>query len=93
MLDKFEAFALEERIVTWNQVNGRTLEAYAAHLDDEGYAYATEYLERTTIKQMVKWLVQEGRLPPTCVIRLPPAKPQGTTTYCWRVEEVRTMVK
>ena len=93
VFDKFEAFARGEGISTWNQVTRRTLEAYAAHLDDEGYAYATEYLELTTLKQVVKWLVEEGHLPSSCHIRLPLAKPQGTATYCWRSEEVQAMIR
>ncbi len=93
VLDKFEAFALAEGVGNWNQVNRRTLEAYAAHLDDQSYAYATEYLELTTLKQMVKWLVEAGHLPSSCLIRLPLSKPQGTTTYCWRPEEVRAVVE
>ena len=93
VFDKFEAFTQREGIGSWNFVNRQTLEAYAAYLDDEGYAYATEYLELTTLKQMVKWLITEGHLPTSCVIRLRLAKPQGTTTYCWREEEVRAMVQ
>ncbi len=93
VLDKFEAFAKSEGIGHWNQVNHRTLEAYAAHLEAEGYAYATEYLELATLKQMVKWLVDEGRLPPSSEIRLPLAKPQGTNTYCWRTDEVLAMIR
>jgi len=93
VFDKFEAFALSEGIRSWNQVNRQSLEAYAAHLDDQDYAYATEYLELTTLKQMVKWLAEEGHLPAASVIRLPLAKPQGTTTYCWRAEEVWKMVE
>ncbi len=89
---KFEAFAKCEGLTTWNQVSRRTLEAYAAHLDDQGYAYATEYLELTTLKQAMKWLVEDGRLPASCLIQLPLAKPQGTATYCWRAEEVQAMV-
>ena len=93
VLDKFEAFAQAEGVGSWNQVSRRTLEAYAAHLDDEGYAYATEYLELTTLKQLLRWLVDEGHLPAECAVRLPLAKPHGTTTYCWRTEEVRAMVQ
>src|SRR5262245_30571788 len=93
VLDKFERFARAEGITAWNQVVCRTLEAYAAHLDDEGYAYATEYLELTTLKQLLKWLVQEGHLPASCLFPLPLSKPQGTTTYCWRAEEVEAMVR
>src|SRR5262249_51730877 len=47
----------------------------------------------TTLKQAVKWLAEEGHLPPSCTIRLPLAKPQGTTTYCWRADEVRAMLR
>lgn len=93
VFDKFETFAQGEGITTWNQVTRRLLEAYAAHLDDEGYAYATEYLELTTLKQAIKWLVEEEHLPATCLVRLPLAKPQGTTTYCWLAAEVQAMVQ
>jgi len=92
VFDKFERFALEEGITAWDQVSRRTLESYAAHLDDEGYAYATEYLELTTLKQVVKWLVEAEHLSSSCLVRLPLSKPQGTTTYCWRTEEVKAMV-
>jgi integrase len=93
VFDKFERFAAGEGIKCWEQVTRRTLEAYAAHLDGEGFAYATEYLELTTLKQVLKWLVDEGHLPPSGLVRLPLSKPQGTATYCWRHEEVRAMVR
>ena len=93
VLDKFVAFAQDEGVGSWNQVNHQILGAYAAHLDDEGYAYATSYLELTTLKQMIKWLVAEGHLPLASEIRLPLVKPQGTTTYCWHEAEVRAMVR
>ncbi|TXT16676.1 MAG: integrase family protein [Planctomycetota bacterium] len=59
----------------------KILEAYAAHLDDEGYAYATEYFGFTTLKQAVKWFVESDLLPAQCLIKLPVRKPHGTTTY------------
>ncbi len=93
VFDKFETFAQAEGLTSWNQVSRRTLDAYAAHLDDEGYAYATEYLELTTLKQVVKWLVEAGHLPASCLIQLPLSKPQGTASYCWRPEEVQAMVR
>jgi hypothetical protein len=93
VFDKFEQFARGEGVTCWNQVTRRVLEAYAAHLDDQGFAYATEYLELTTLKQVLKWLVEEKHLPGPCLVQLPLAKPQGTTTYCWRPEEVRAMVQ
>jgi integrase len=92
VFDKFEKFAQSEGITAWNQVTAHTLEAYAAHLDDLGYSYATEYLELTTLTQMLKWLVEAEHVPPSCLIRLPLSKPHGTTTYCWRSQEVEAMV-
>lgn len=93
VFDKFIAFALKEGILSWNQVTTKVLEAYAAFLDDEGYAYATEYLELTTLKQTVKYFVKTGLLPAKNLIDLPLAKPQGTTTYCWRRNEVTAIVE
>ena len=93
VFDKFEVFAQGEGITTWNGVSRGLLEGYAAHLDDQGYAYATEYLELTTLKQVVKWLVDEGHLPPARRLHLPLNKPQGTTTYCWRPAEVRALLQ
>ncbi len=92
VFDKFETFARQEGFRTWNEVNHTVLEKYAAYLDDDGYAYATEYLELTTIKQVVKWLISEGKLPGSHAIRLPLRKPQGTTTYSWTPAEVHAMV-
>jgi hypothetical protein len=46
VFDKFAEFAISEGLRSWNEVTRKVLEAYAAHLDDEGYAYATEYLVR-----------------------------------------------
>ena len=93
VFDKFIEFATSEGIQFWNEVTRKVLEAYAAHLDDEGYAYATEYLELTTLKQAVKWFVESDLLPAQCLIKLPVSKPHGTTTYCYRVEEFVAMVE
>jgi integrase len=93
VLDKFEQFLTTEGINTWNQVTREVLQSYAAHLDDGGYSYATEYLELTTLKQAIKWLVEQNRLPAACLIRLPLSKPEGTTTYCWHEAEVAAMLR
>ena len=83
MFDKLIKYALNERIVSWNQVVVATLQGYAAWLDGEGYAYRTEYLELTTIKQAINWLQSAGHIPER-KIDLPLRKPTGTDTYCWR---------
>jgi integrase len=93
VLDKFETFAEGEGVAAWNQVTRAVLEAYAAHLDDGGYAYATEYLELTCLKQLLKWLIEAEHIPASCRVCLPLDKPQGTSTYCWRIEEVQTIIQ
>jgi hypothetical protein len=38
---------------TWNQIKKHHLESYAAFLQEEEYAYATMFLEVTTLKQLI----------------------------------------
>ncbi len=93
VLNKFTEFCLKEGVRHWSAVTKGVLEAYVAWLDDEeGKSYATEYLVLTTIKQTMKWLVAENHLPPTCLLVLPLKKPQDTTTYCYREEEVEAIL-
>jgi integrase len=92
VFDKFLAFAREQGITAWDRVTTAVLQSYAAWLDGEGYAYRTEYLELTTLKQCIKWLVENGRLPESCRVRLHLPKPQGTDTYCWRREEIEAIL-
>ncbi len=92
VLDKFIPFAKGEGIHHWQEVSKKVVEAYAAWLDDEGYNYATEYLELTTIKQIIKWLVMENKLPASCLFSLKLNKPQGSTTYCYSPQEVQAMI-
>jgi integrase len=73
-------------------VTAAVLQAYAGWLDGEGYAYATEYLELTTLKQAMKWMAEERLLPTATVPRLTLPKPVGTTTYCWKPAEVIAIV-
>ena len=93
MFGKFIPFARGRGISAWNLVNRQTLEAYAAWLDDEGYAYATEYLELTTLKQAVKWFTENEHLPVECRITgLKMPKPAGGDTYCWTATEVAAII-
>jgi integrase len=93
VLNKFVQFCHGEGIHHWNGVTKLVVGAYGAWLDDDqGYAYATEYLEITTIKQSVKWMVGEKHLPSSCLIALPLKKPQDTTTYCYKTEEIEAIL-
>ncbi len=90
---KFRKFASDNGVASWNGVNKNTLISYAAWLDGESYAYATEYLELTTLKQTIKWFAQEGYLPDSSLIHLPLEKPTGTDTYCYKPEEVAAIIE
>lgn len=91
VFNKFLPFVKALSVRHWNNVVKSHLENYAAWLDGESYAYRTEFLELTTIKQCINWLIEDGHLPAECKIRLPLAKPTGTDTHCWRPEEVRAI--
>lgn len=92
VLDKFLPFAKNQGLQYWNEVTDETLNEYAAWLDGEAYAYATEYLELNTIKQMLKYFVKKGLLPSNSLFEYPLRKPEGTDTYCWTSEEVKAML-
>ena len=92
VFDKFTLFAEGRGIRSWNQVDANLLQAYAAHLTAADYADATLRLELDLLKSIVKWLIQNDLLVGAKPIILPVAKPDGTTTYSWRPEEVRAVL-
>ncbi len=93
VLDKFIPFAEAQGRRTWNELNRQLLDDYASWLDGESYAYATEYLELTTLKQIVKFLITNQHLPSTVAFTYPLKKPDGTDTYCWTPEEVAAILQ
>jgi integrase len=93
VFDKFLAFLKQKGIYHWNLVRVPVLEQYAAWLDGEGYAYRTEFLELTTIKQAINWMITATLLPVGCRIEMPLTKPTGTDTYCWRREEIEAIIR
>jgi len=86
--DKFLMFLESKGITDWHSVTTGILEQYLTHLEKSEYSYATQYLEGTTIKQIVNFFISKKRLPAESRIALKLPKPQGTDTYCWRIEEV-----
>lgn len=93
IFDKLVPFLEKVRLEFWNQVKKSHLEDYAAWLDGESYAYATEYLEITVVKQAFNHWIETELLPIECKIHFPMAKPTETDTYCYRPEEVQAMIQ
>ncbi|QGJ71496.1 Site-specific tyrosine recombinase XerD [Planctomycetales bacterium 10988] len=93
VFDKFIDFAQNRGIHSWNQVNTRSLQHYAKYLETVGYAYRTQYLELTTLKQVVSWLVKNKYLPTDHLLELPLSKPDGTDTYCWKQAELMAILE
>jgi integrase len=92
VFDKFVQFAAEERLTSWNQVQPRILNRYTQWLEEQEYAPKTVYLELTTLKQVLKFLVEQKHLPPDCGFHYSLQKPTGTDRYCWTPTEVGAMV-
>lgn len=92
VFDKAVPFLKNEGVSAWNAIKRHHLENYAAWLDGEGYAYRTEYLELTTIKQAMNYLIDIKLVPADCDIKMSLSKPKGTDTYCWYAEEVQAIV-
>lgn len=93
IFDKFLRFCRKRGITDWNAVTKETLSAYANELEAKRYAYRTQYVELTTLKQANGWFIRNGHLPADRRIELRLRKPDGTDTYCWRKAEVRAMLE
>jgi integrase len=92
VFDKFDAFCASRRVATWNAVTDDVIQNYLSHLGQEEYAYRTQYLEGTTIKQALGWFVETKRLPESARSRLTLRKPTETHTHCWTPAEFRAIV-
>jgi len=93
VLDKFLKHCDRKGIKHWNEVTREQFDGYAAWLDGESYAYATEYLELTTLKQILRFLVESDHLPASLLFPYPMKKPTGTDTYCWSPPEVQAILQ
>lgn len=90
--DKFLAFAAARNITRWEQVTRSAAQAYLSDLEGKEYAEATLYLEGTFLKQVIKFLIDEGHLPASCRFTLRLRKSPETTTYCYSEGEFRAML-
>ena len=89
----FREFCRPRRIHNWNQVNRSVVLDYGSFLEAQGYAPRTVYLELTTIKQILKYLIDEGHLLPTQSFRLRLSKPTSSDVHCYSIEEVRAILE
>lgn len=92
VFDRFVKFAQGRGVYSWNGVTRALLQVYGAVREPE-CEYRTLYLELTTIKQAIKWLIDEKHLPESCRFKLPLRKVTESSTYCWKEPEVAAMVQ
>jgi len=92
VFDKFLQFCEEHVIQSWNAVWKETLLDYATSLEKKNRMPKTIETELTTIKQTVKWLIDEGHLPGKEPIVLPLKKANSQRAYCYSPEEISAML-
>jgi integrase len=93
VLDKFVPFAEGRGVRFWQQVTADVVGRYGCWLEASDYHDKTQYIELTVLKQVVKWMIEEGLLSESARIRLKLKKPEGTETYCYSRQEVAAIVR
>jgi integrase len=88
VFDKFVPWAGKHGIVYFNQVDAGVLNRYATTLEKQCYAQKTLLNELTTLKQCVRWLIDDGRLVGCEPINLKLKKVESQRAYCYRSTEV-----
>lgn len=91
--NNFIPWALKAGLVYFDQVDKGVLIRYADHLEKLGRTSKTLENELTTIKQCVRWLIDEGHLPGAEPIKLKLKKIESRRAYCYRPEEVAAMLQ
>jgi integrase len=88
-----EPYCGKQGIRSWQQFDNEAAVRYASHLEKQDYAVRTVYIEVTTIKSVVLWLIKNGKLPDNCRLSLHLHKPVGSDTFCYTKEQVAAMVE
>lgn len=91
--NNFIPWALKAGLVYFDQVDKGVLIRYADHLEKFGRTSKTLENELTTIKQCVRWLIDEGHLPGVEPIKLKLKKIESRRAYCYRPVEVAAMLQ
>ncbi len=92
VFDKFIPWATSNGLRTFDQLDAGLLNRYASHLEKLGYAQKTLLNELTTLKQCVRWLIEDGKLIGCQPIKLKLRKVESQRAYCYRSAEVRAIV-
>lgn len=92
VFDKLAHWAKSNGVRDFDQVDAEVLNRYASHLENLDYAPKTILNELTTLKQCVRWLVEEGHLVGREPIRLRLRKVESQRAYCYRPVEVEAML-
>jgi hypothetical protein len=79
--DKHLPWCQSKGITHWRQFDRKTFEKYGDWMF-KSYAPRTCYTDLTQIKSVVKFLIDEQRLPEQCRIVYKIQKPEGSDTYC-----------
>ena len=93
IFDKFGQFARDKGVDHWQQVTRSVLESYGRWLEDNGYAYATEFIELSTVNQAIRFLaLTKKRLPAEMYQPLGMRKSSDVTRFCYTAEQIEAML-
>ena len=90
--DKHVDFCSKRGYKTWAEMTKKATKQYGTWLAKQDYADRTIVLELNLICSVVKWLVEEEHLPPSCRFLLKLSKPDGSTTFCYTKPQVIRMI-
>ncbi len=90
--NKHLAFGRTNGYTNWSEMTKKTTHEYGNWLAKNEYSDNTIVLELNLICSIVKWLVEEDKLPASCRFYLKLSKPDDTTSYCYTKAEVSRMI-
>jgi integrase len=92
ILERFEQFTADVGITDWSAVTKQTLSLYAKYLEAVPLAPRTQELELCEIKQVHKYLMEEGHLDESMKISFPVRRVRGSSAYCYTHDEFQAIV-
>lgn len=92
VIEKFLGFCRQRGITHWGEVTNAVVRAYGKWLDEQDYHPSTMGFELNLIKGIMKFLVAEGHLPTSALLKISVKKITTTTTYCYSKSEVKAII-